>query len=219
MSNYFKNDDLSFQPFTREQEKELFKRASKGDLVARDTIIKNYLQFAASEGLRAARGQFDDDEVLSQATLGLIKAVESFDPKRGNGFACFARRYIVGYVGHLRRDKIRQSNREMSIGVGCNETHSRGGFNSKHSHSGGIPVETVDHPSEEQDWQAFWIEHVRKFLTQLPERQQVVIRAVVFDEKTFVEVAKRLKCTPNTARRAYADGIATLKRLVKKVQT
>lgn len=227
MSKYYEKDDLTFEPFVREKENELFERASAGDLEARDEIIKNYLKFAASEGLRESKGQFPEDEVLSAANWGLMTAVQRYNPKKGNGFACFARRFIRGRVGHLRRDRLREREREISIGVGNAETHCEPAESNVSGHrnrrrglgSGLIKIEICDHPVEEQDWQTFWIANVKKFIIELPANEQIAIQVVIFEESDFAVLAKRLKTSPVNARRIYLRAIETLKRLVKKMKS
>jgi RNA polymerase sigma factor (sigma-70 family) len=222
VSQYYKNDDLSFIPFTREQENSLFELAAKGDIEARNKIVENYLQFAAAEGLREAKGQFDEDEVLSAANWGLMTAVQRYNPRKGNGFACFARRFIRGRVGHLRRDKLRQSQREISIGVGNAETHcesTEAAGNRACRGNGLIEVGVVEHDSEDKDWQAFWLDHVKKFITTLPSNEQIAIQVIIFEEGDFKILAARLKITSLNARRTYLRAIEALKKLVKKVQS
>lgn len=206
MSNYFKNDDLSFIPFTNEQEIELFKLAAT-DLEARNKIITNYLQFAAHEGLSEARGEFPEDEVLSAANEGLIAAVGHFDYKKGNRFSCFARRFIRGRVGNLRKIRTRRS-REVLIGLGTGESRDLCPNDSQ----------VVDHEVEDKDWQEFWIAHVKKFIKTLPHNEQIAVNVIIFEEGDFKQLAARLNITTHNARRTYMRAIESLKKLVKKVQ-
>lgn len=98
--NYYRKDDLSFVPFSPEEEKALFKRyREEKDLEARDKILLNYLQFAAKVGLAVNKGRWPEDEVYSAANLGLLTAIDRFDYKQcRNGFSAFAREHIRGAV-------------------------------------------------------------------------------------------------------------------------
>lgn len=224
MSNYFKNDDLSFVPFTREQENALFARASSGDREARDQIIKNYLQFAASEGLSEARGQFPEDEVLSAANWGLMTAIQRYDYRKGNGFACFARRFIRGRVGHLRRIKIRQATREVRTGDNRNYRREYDGADAVIGRRASSLYEQngesfVDHTVEEQDWKNFWMEHVRKTLSTLPRNEQIAVNVIIFEEGDFKILGARLGITPHNARRTYKRAIEALQKSARRTKT
>jgi RNA polymerase sigma-B factor len=45
------------------------------------------------------------DDLLQIGYLGLIRAIERFDPKKGNAFSSFATPYIRGEIQHYLRDK------------------------------------------------------------------------------------------------------------------
>ncbi len=70
----------------------------------RDRVICEYMSFARGLALRfAGRGEPVDD-LIQVATVGLIKAVDRFDPERGASFAGFATPTILGELRRHFRD-------------------------------------------------------------------------------------------------------------------
>ncbi len=79
--------------------------ARTGDIVLRDELVKAHMGLAAYLARRFAnRGQPLDD-LTQVASLGLLKAVDRFDPSRGVEFSTYATTTIVGELKRHLRDK------------------------------------------------------------------------------------------------------------------
>jgi RNA polymerase sigma-B factor len=79
----------------------LFRRCRRdNDLAAREAIVVRYLPLARRLARRYARSSEPFDDLVQVASLALVKAIDRFDPDRGNGFPAFA---IPTIVGELRR--------------------------------------------------------------------------------------------------------------------
>lgn len=77
---------------------------------------------AAHVARRVARGAKLDPDVEQAAMLGLVKAVDRFDPERGVPFPSFAGPVIEGEVKHLLRDttwalKVPRAGKELHVAV------------------------------------------------------------------------------------------------------
>jgi RNA polymerase sigma-B factor len=76
-----------------------------GDLRARDRLIRQYLPLVRGLARRhAGRGEQYED-LVQVGSIGLIKAVDRFQPERGVDLATFATHTIVGEIKHHLRDR------------------------------------------------------------------------------------------------------------------
>ncbi len=88
-------------------EQELWQRyRQQDDLAARDRLVERHLPLVRSEVRRQQRGAVDQvqgDELQSAGALGLLQAVERYDPSLGWQFSTYAMRRIRGaMLDHLR---------------------------------------------------------------------------------------------------------------------
>ncbi|MBW6515795.1 MAG: RNA polymerase sigma factor RpoD/SigA [Candidatus Cloacimonetes bacterium] len=67
---------------TREEEQKLAKRAKKGDQEAIQKLIESNLKFVVSIAARYQNRGLSYAELISEGNMGLIKAIEKFDPDR-----------------------------------------------------------------------------------------------------------------------------------------
>ena len=82
----------------------LFSQSSAGDARAREAIIVGFLPFACQLA-RRYRGRGEPVEDLYQAaSVGLIKAVDRYEPERGGSFVVYAAPTILGEIRRHFRD-------------------------------------------------------------------------------------------------------------------
>jgi RNA polymerase sigma-B factor len=79
-------------------------RAQRGDAGAREQLIAEHLPLARSLARRYRRGNESLDDLVQVACVGLIKAVDRFDPARGHTFSTFAQPTIIGELLRHFRD-------------------------------------------------------------------------------------------------------------------
>src|SRR2546423_14965291 len=80
-----------------EIEPELWRRCKEdGDAGAREALITRFLPLAGGQAKRYRSTGMPAEELHQVASLGLIKAVDRFDPHRGVAFATFAVPVIQG---------------------------------------------------------------------------------------------------------------------------
>ena len=85
------SDTHSFPPpLSKEEEHELFVRTRKGDSAARNKLIEHNLRLVAHIVKKYYTGAPDQDDLISVGTIGLIKAIDSFNIENGARFATYA---------------------------------------------------------------------------------------------------------------------------------
>jgi RNA polymerase sigma-B factor len=88
-----------------EKVKQLFERKIQGDLQAREELINLHLNLAIFL-TKFFGSRFEPKEDLIQvATIGLINAVDRFDPNRKVKFSTYASNVIMGVIKRYLRDK------------------------------------------------------------------------------------------------------------------
>jgi len=79
---------------TREQEVELAKRIEAGDSTARSIMIESNLKLAISIAKKYAKYGGNLEDLIQESNIGLIKAVEKFDWRKGFKFSTYASWWI-----------------------------------------------------------------------------------------------------------------------------
>jgi len=88
------------------RDRQLFARyRTHGDLAARDELVERFLPLASSLAQRYHRGMEPLDDLVQVASVGLLKAIDRFDPERRTAFSSFAVPTIAGELKRHFRDK------------------------------------------------------------------------------------------------------------------
>jgi len=92
-------------PAPNDDPAELFARWQRdGDSTAREALLQRFMPLARSLARRYDRSSEPYEDLLQVAALGLLKAMDRFDPSRGPSFASFAIPTILGEMRRYFRD-------------------------------------------------------------------------------------------------------------------
>jgi len=104
--NYYFKDVSRYDLLTREEEISLSQRIEKGDLQARDHMIQSNLRLAISIAKKYSRMGCPLEDLIQESNIGLMKAVDRFDWRRGFKFSTYASWWIKQSVSrHLTSHK------------------------------------------------------------------------------------------------------------------
>nr|WP_296154712.1 SigB/SigF/SigG family RNA polymerase sigma factor [uncultured Peptoniphilus sp.] len=98
--------DSMDKPLSKDERKSLFAEyAETGDKEIRDILIEEHLYIAEILAKKYTGKGIDYDDIFQVASMGLIYAVERFDPSKGFEFSSFATPTIIGEIKKHFRDK------------------------------------------------------------------------------------------------------------------
>ena len=102
------------QPLTAREEREYLERYKEGDQEARAMLINRNMRQVAHVIKKYQGSDYEMEDLLSVGTIGLIKAVNTFDLDKGSRLATYAAKCVENEVLMLFRAG-RKFSREVSI--------------------------------------------------------------------------------------------------------
>ena len=101
-SSYISNAQGFLKPLSREEEREYFEKFKKGDKSAKDKLINHNLRLVAHI-VKKYSGSAEADDLISVGSIGLIKAINSFEYNKGTQLSTYAARCIENEILMLLR--------------------------------------------------------------------------------------------------------------------
>lgn len=102
------------KPLTADEEKKYLQMYKEGSLEAKNILIERNLRLVAHIVKKYQYLEDDPEDLISIGTIGLIKAVSTFDSRKGNRLATYAARCIDNELLMMLRAK-KKSSREVSL--------------------------------------------------------------------------------------------------------
>lgn len=97
------------KPLKPEEETECLRRMKNGDSEAKDKLIRHNMRLVAHV-VKKYQGADDNEDLISVGTIGLIKAINSFQPDKGTQLSTFAARCIENEILMLIRSNKKHKN-------------------------------------------------------------------------------------------------------------
>ena len=96
---------------TREEEQEYARSAVLGDQAAKEKLLRANLRFVIRIAKRYQNRGLPLEDLISEGNIGLIKAIERFDPDKGYHFISYA----VWWIRQAMQSAIREKSRMIRI--------------------------------------------------------------------------------------------------------
>jgi len=111
--SYVKNNAFP-QPLTEEEEMRHLQQMAEGNAYSRNMLVEHNLRLVAHIVKKFDNTGEDLEDLISIGTIGLIKAIESFQPNKGTKLATFAARCIENEIlMHLR--SLKKTRKDVSL--------------------------------------------------------------------------------------------------------
>jgi len=101
---YITNGNSFPQPLDEKEEEYYLRRFKEGDLLAKSILVERNLRLVAHIVKKYSYPGKDVDDLISIGTVGLIKAIDSFDCNKGTRLATYAARCIENEILMLIRN-------------------------------------------------------------------------------------------------------------------
>ncbi|MCL6443912.1 MAG: RNA polymerase sporulation sigma factor SigK [Alicyclobacillus sp.] len=170
------------QPLSKEEEQAYFERWRNGDREAYHILIEHNLRLVAHVAKKFDSCGIDHDDLISIGTVGLIKAVETYQPTKGTKFATYAARCIQNEI-LMQIRTLKKTRKDVSLYSPIG-TDKEGNEITIGDVLGTELDETVDEVSKRME-----IRNMLKLLDILDERERKVIemRFGLLDEREWTQ--------------------------------
>ena len=209
--------DISrYQPLTQEQEITLATRARQGDADARDQLIQTNLRMVVNIARQYLRPGVEMLDLIQEGNIGLITAVDKFDPTQGNRLTTLAFYWINK---HIQRFLDNEPHDLVSLDMEITTSREYLLLSDTIADQGTIlgdpTIKNIQTQLENQEVQRL----VHNLLATLPPREQEVLRLLYgLDNYPILsrnEVAQIIDVTPQFISRIRIDSLRQLEKIAE----
>ncbi|NMM65601.1 RNA polymerase sporulation sigma factor SigK [Clostridium sp. P21] len=104
LTAYITNNSSFPQPLNDKEEEYYLKKLKEGDLLAKNVLVERNLRLVAHIVKKYSYPGKEVDDLISIGTVGLIKAIDSFDASKGTRLATYAAKCIENEILMLIRN-------------------------------------------------------------------------------------------------------------------
>lgn len=96
---HLSNNNSFLKPLSLKEEKEAFRRyQEEGDMEARNKLVNHNMRLVAHIVKKYYSNHSDQEDIISIGTIGLIKAINTFDYSKGTSLSTYASRCIENEI-------------------------------------------------------------------------------------------------------------------------
>ena len=156
------------KPLSRAEEQALAEKAAQGDKQARDSLIEHNLRLVSHIARKYSVPGYGADDLISIGVIGLIKAVNSYDPSGSTSLGTYAARCIENEIlMTLRASRKRKGDVSLSEPIGTDGE----GNDITYQDILGSSTDSL----EDEVVRRVTLERVRGVLDRLPKRERMVL--------------------------------------------
>lgn len=98
LSRAYWDDICDTKPLSLDEQRRLIKLIKAGDKAAQDAFIESFLRLVVDRAKKYCYNFDSFMDMVQEGNLGLIKAIEGFDPDKGCNFSTYATYWIDKYI-------------------------------------------------------------------------------------------------------------------------
>ena len=204
------------QPITQEQELTLALRARQGDTEAREQFIHAHLRMVVNIARQYQRPGVEMLDLIQEGNIGLITAVDKFDPTQGHRLTTLAFYWINKHIQRfLNNEPDDLVSLDMEINDGAAILLLSDTIEDKGTILGDPTIQNIETQIENQERQQL----VHNMLATLSPREQEVLRLLYGIDNYPVlsrnEIAKIIGVTPQFISRIRIDSLRQLEKVAE----
>ncbi|WP_299411858.1 sigma-70 family RNA polymerase sigma factor [uncultured Dialister sp.] len=200
MLEEYKSFLATLTKLSREEEEELWKQYKEKDLLeARQSLIEHYQPLVFREAMKYGLQEAVTLDLIQEGTVGLMEAVERYDPSLGVAFSLYALHRVRGRMLNF----LRKNGAEVLLEDGEEEKV--------------FLTEAIPDTAFESADKSVLNMAVSHAVSRLPLKEQDVIRRVYLNEQTAAETANAMDVSTAYVYRLEKRGIRRLRGMLSKL--
>ncbi len=180
----------------------------QGDMESRGRLIEQYQPLVVKSLARWRANEAILMDLVQEGIIGLIEAVENFEPERGVAFSLYAIHRIRGRMLNYMEKEAK------TAGVSLDTTWA--------SEDGSSLFETmadVALPVSEVAEKNFLLDQMRTAMERLPNKERLALHGVYLEEQEPYQVASDLQITPSHLYRLQKQGIRRVRGMLSRLMS